>query len=206
MDGPDRMSQGRGMQWFASIGLVLALGVGAAAANTPAAVIQPRPPTAGTQGTAVTAVTAVTPGTALAPGTAVSRWVWPIEPNHVVVHGFDPPATRWSSGHRGVDIAAAVGTSVLAPTDGQVSFVGMVAGRPVLVLTHAGGLRSTFEPVSTTAAVGQLVRRGEAVGTVAAYPGHCAPASCLHWGVLRGATYLDPLALLAGRVILLPMR
>lgn len=191
------------MQWFASVGLVLALGVGAAAANTPAAVIQPRPPTAGTQ---VTAVTAVTPGTALAPGTAVSRWVWPIEPNHVVVHGFDPPATRWSSGHRGVDIAAAVGTSVLAPTDGQVSFVGMVAGRPVLVLTHAGGLRSTFEPVSTTAAVGQLVRRGEAVGTVAAYPGHCAPASCLHWGVLRGATYLDPLALLAGRVILLPMR
>lgn len=170
------------MQWFASVGLVLALGVGAAAANTPAAVIQPRPPTAGTQGTAVTAVTAVTPGTALAPGTAVSRWVWPIEPNHVVVHGFDPPATRWSSGHRGVDIAAAVGTSVLAPTDGQVSFVGMVAGRPVLVLTHAGGLRSTFEPVSTTAAVGQLVRRGEAVGTVAAYPGHCAPASCLHWG------------------------
>jgi len=206
LDGPDRMSQGRGMQWFASVGLVLALGVGAAAANTPAAVIQPRPPTAGTQGTAVTAVTAVTPGTALAPGTAVSRWVWPIEPNHVVVHGFDPPATRWSSGHRGVDIAAAVGTSVLAPTDGQVSFVGMVAGRPVLVLTHAGGLRSTFEPVSTTAAVGQLVRRGEAVGTVAAYPGHCAPASCLHWGVLRGATYLDPLALLAGRVILLPMR
>ena len=194
------------MQWFASVGLVLALGVGAAAANTPAAVIQPRPPTAGTQGTAVTAVTAVTPGAVLAPGTAVSRWVWPIEPNHVVVHGFDPPATRWSSGHRGVDIAAAVGTSVLAPTDGQVSFVGMVAGRPVLVLTHAGGLRSTFEPVSTTAAVGQLVRRGEAVGTVAAYPGHCAPASCLHWGVLRGATYLDPLALLAGRVILLPMR
>ena len=56
------------MQWFASVGLVLALGVGAAAANTPAAVIQPRPPTAGTQGTAVTAVTAVTPGTALAPG------------------------------------------------------------------------------------------------------------------------------------------
>jgi murein DD-endopeptidase MepM/ murein hydrolase activator NlpD len=195
------------MQWFASVGLVLALGVGAAAANTPAAVIQPRPPTAGTQGDRGDRRDCGDAwGTALAPGTAVSRWVWPIEPNHVVVHGFDPPATRWSSGHRGVDIAAAVGTSVLAPTDGQVSFVGMVAGRPVLVLTHAGGLRSTFEPVSTTAAVGQLVRRGEAVGTVAAYPGHCAPASCLHWGVLRGATYLDPLALLAGRVILLPMR
>ena len=154
------------MQWFASVGLVLALGVGAAAANTPAAVIQPRPPTAGTQGTAVTAVTAVTPGTALAPGTAVSRWVWPIEPNHVVVHGFDPPATRWSSGHRGVDIAAAVGTSVLAPTDGQVSFVGMVAGRPVLVLTHAGGLRSTFEPVSTTALRIEAVLKPEFSGGV----------------------------------------
>lgn len=194
------------MQWFASVGLVLALGVGAAAANTPAAVIQPRPSTAGTQGTAVTAVTQGRALTALAPGTAVSRWVWPIEPNHVVLHGFDPPATRWSSGHRGVDIAAAVETSVLAPTDGQVSFVGMVAGRPVVVVAHAGGLRSTFEPVSTTATVGQFVRRGETVGTIAAYPGHCAPSSCLHWGVLRGDTYLDPMALLAGRVILLPMR
>jgi murein DD-endopeptidase MepM/ murein hydrolase activator NlpD len=194
------------MQWFASVGLVLALGVGAAAANTPAAVIQPRPSTAGTQGTAVTAVTQGRALTALAPGTAVSRWVWPIEPIHLVVHGYDPPATRWGTGHRGVDIAAAVETSVLAPTDGQVSFVGMVAGRPVVVVVHAGGLRSTFEPVSTTATVGQSVRRGESVGTIAAYPGHCAPSSCLHWGVLRGDTYLDPMALLAGRVILLPMR
>ena len=65
------------MQWFASVGVVLALGVGAAAANTPAAVIQPRPSTAGTQGTAVTAVTQGRALTALAPGTAVSRWVWP---------------------------------------------------------------------------------------------------------------------------------
>jgi len=194
------------MQWFASVGLVLALGVGAAAANTPAAVIQPRPSTAGTQGTAVTAVTQGRALTALAPGTAVSRWVWPIEPIHLVVHGYDPPATRWGTGHRGVDLAAANGAWVLAPADGQVSFVGMVAGRPVVVVVHAGGLRSTFEPVSTTATVGQSVRRGESVGTIAAYPGHCAPSSCLHWGVLRGDTYLDPMALLAGRVILLPMR
>jgi len=194
------------MQWFASVGLVLALGVGAAAANTPAAVIQPRPSTAGTQGTAVTAVTQGRALTALAPGTAVSRWVWPIEPIHLVVHGYDPPATRWGTGHRGVDLAAANGAWVLVPADGQVSFVGMVAGRPVVVVVHAGGLRSTFEPVSTTATVGQSVRRGESVGTIAAYPGHCAPSSCLHWGVLRGDTYLDPMALLAGRVILLPMR
>ena len=24
---------------------------------------------------------------------------------------------------------------------------------------------------------------------------HCAPAACLHWGLIRGETYLDPLTL-----------
>ena len=45
------------------------------------------------------------------------------------------------------------------------------------------------------------------MATVAATPGHCAPATCLHWGVLRGETYLDPLVLVgAVRVMLLPLR
>jgi hypothetical protein len=50
------------------------------------------------------------------------------------------------------------------------------------------------------------VQRGDLVGRVGAAPGHCAPAACLHWGVRRGEAYLDPVALVAPRrVILLPL-
>lgn len=135
-----------------------------------------------------------------------ARWVWPSDAPHTVVHPFAPPSTRWGSGHRGVDLAAVVGGSIRAPADGQVAFSGMVAGRPVVVIAHPGGLRSTFEPVSATVSVGALVRQGEVIGLLSAQPGHCAPASCLHWGVLRGEVYLDPLSLISGRVVLLPVR
>ncbi|MDQ6716626.1 MAG: M23 family metallopeptidase, partial [Actinomycetota bacterium] len=92
-----------------------------------------------------------------------------------MVHRFLPPEHPWSPGHRGVDLAAAAGQPVRAPTDGVVTFVGVVAGRGVLVLEHAGGLRSTFEPVDAVLPFGAVVRRGDPLATVAATAGHCAP-------------------------------
>lgn len=133
-----------------------------------------------------------------------ARRTWPVAVPHDVLARFDPPATRWGSGHRGVDLGAVAGDPVYAPAAGVVTFAGMVAGRPVLVVAHPGGLRSTLEPVLAGLPLGTLVRAGEQVGQLAAATGHC-PASCLHWGVLRGQTYLDPLAWLRGRVVLLPL-
>jgi murein DD-endopeptidase MepM/ murein hydrolase activator NlpD len=134
------------------------------------------------------------------------RWAWPLLPRPTVLAGFDPPDVRWGSGHRGVDLGATIGQPVLAPTDGVVAFRGVVVDRPVLVVTTGDGLRTTFEPVDSELSVGTVVTRGQTIGTVAATPGHCAPATCLHWGVLSGDTYLDPLALVgAVRVILLPL-
>lgn len=120
-----------------------------------------------------------------------------------VVGSFDPPEVRWGSGHRGVDLAAPSGTAVVAPAAGLVSFVGVVAGRPVVVVDH-GETRSTFEPVEGIVPVGTRVAAGEAVGVLVA--GHaCAATSCLHWGLLRGQEYLDPLGMLSGtKVRLLP--
>jgi hypothetical protein len=70
---------------------------------------------------------------------------------------------------------------------------------------HEGGLRSTFEPVAAVAPVGTPVARGAVVGTVTPTPGHCAPRTCVHWGVLQNETYFDPLSFV-GRapVVLLP--
>ncbi|MGF0116340.1 murein hydrolase activator EnvC family protein [Promicromonospora sp. Marseille-Q5078] len=123
-----------------------------------------------------------------------------------VVHPFDPPAENWLAGHRGVDLASGPGEQVRSPAAGTVSFAGQVAGKPVVVVTHADGLRSTFEPVTAAVGRGDAVGPGDVVGALAGTPGHCAPAGCLHWGVLRGDVYLDPLALLgaAAPIVLLP--
>jgi murein DD-endopeptidase MepM/ murein hydrolase activator NlpD len=85
---------------------------------------------------------------------------------------------------------------VRAAGDGRVTFAGVVAGRGVVVVTHPGGLRTSYEPVDRRLGAGAPVRRGDPLGVLAPSPGHCSPASCLHWGLRRGTTYLDPLALL----------
>ena len=90
---------------------------------------------------------------------------------------------------------------------GTVSFSGVVVGRGVVTITHPDGVRSSLEPVDPLVRVGDRVTTGQAVGLVSGAPGHCAPAVCLHWGVRRGATYLDPLGLLRGfgPIVLLPI-
>jgi hypothetical protein len=50
-----------------------------------------------------------------------------------------------------------------------------------------------------------VVAAGARIGVVEDVLGHCGQESCLHWGLLRGDSYLDPLWLLGlGPVRLLP--
>ncbi len=123
-----------------------------------------------------------------------------------VVARFTAPPQPWARGHRGVDLAAGPGAVIVAPADGVVAFAGMVAGRPVLSVDHAGGLRSTYEPVVTRVAVGDRVTQGQMIGVLADGPGHCS-SSCLHWGARRGDVYVDPLSLIdRPPLVLLPLR
>ncbi|SCE64926.1 Peptidase family M23 [Micromonospora mirobrigensis] len=122
------------------------------------------------------------------------------------VRRFAPPPRPWLPGHRGVDLAGGPGAVVRAPRPGVVLFAGSVAGRPVVTVGHAGGLRTTYEPVRPAVRVGEVVVAGATLGAL--LPGHagCPVAACLHWGLRRGAEYLDPLALVgAGPVRLLPV-
>ncbi|UTT70872.1 M23 family metallopeptidase [Arthrobacter sp. DNA4] len=122
---------------------------------------------------------------------AAPSWQWPLAPRPRVLRPFDPPPKPWLSGHRGVDLEFTAGTQVLSPAAGTVSFAGVVVDRPVITIDHGGGLRSSFEPVESTLAVGATVARGEVIGTV--LPGHCPAAQCLHWGVREGEDYVNPL-------------
>ncbi|OLT26819.1 hypothetical protein BJF83_03380 [Nocardiopsis sp. CNR-923] len=133
-----------------------------------------------------------------------TAWRWPLEPPVAVLRGFDPPERRWLPGHLGVDLAAEPGEEVHAVGPGRVHFAGPVAGTPLVSVVH-GDLRTTYLPVEPSLARGDPVDAGEVIGTVADGPTHCADRPCLHWGLLRGPTHLDPLALLGhGEVRLLP--
>lgn len=133
-------------------------------------------------------------------------WAWPLAPRPEVVSPFDAPTSRWGPGHRGLDLAARPGAQVRAVAAGVVTHRGRVAGRGTITVTHRDGIRSTYEPVTSTLTRGDAVARGEPIGRVGEEPGHCEPAACLHLGALRGRDYLDPLPFFGGvRVILLPV-
>ena len=142
-----------------------------------------------------------------APTTATAAsWGWPLAPRPAVAARFVAPAGPYAPGHRGVDLVAAAGAWVLAPAAGTVAFVGRVAGRGVVSVDHPGGLRTTYQPVAARVSRGEPVDRGAVLGLLEPGPSHCPPVTCLHWGLRRGTTYLDPLALLGGvRVRLLPV-
>ncbi|BBY66145.1 peptidoglycan DD-metalloendopeptidase family protein [Mycolicibacterium helvum] len=134
-----------------------------------------------------------------------ARLVWPLRPPPAMTRAFDAPSPDWQRGHRGVDLAGVPGQPVYAAAAATVVFAGALAGRPVVSLVHAGGLRTSYEPVEAVVQVGQLVDSSTALGRL--LPGHagCPATACLHWGAMWGpasrADYVDPLGLLASTPI-----
>ena len=135
---------------------------------------------------------------------ASGQWRWPVAGSHRVVHPYQPPAHDWLPGHRGVDLGVGSSRVVYAVGVGRVSFIGQIAQRSVIVIAHAGNLRTTYEPVTATVRLGQRVAAGQRIGMLQRNGSHCRP-SCLHLGLKRGTTYLNPLLLFAPtRARLLP--
>ncbi|TQJ56014.1 M23 family metallopeptidase [Streptomyces sp. NBC_00080] len=132
------------------------------------------------------------------PVPAIAR-VWPVGTRPAVLRGWEPPAGPYARGHRGVDLAAPPDAPVRAVAAGRVSFAGRVAGRGVvsveLSATGRPPLRTTYEPVRASVHKGDEVAPGQVVGTVEPTGSHCV-RTCVHWGLLSGRTYLDPLSLL----------
>lgn len=135
-------------------------------------------------------------------------WQAPLPPPLVIERPFTPPATAWSPGHRGVDLAAAPGTHVHAAADGQVVYAGRLAGRFVISIAHpvaiaglGSGWRTTYEGARASVRSGTAVTGGQVIGVLDPRGAHCV---CLHWGLKRGSTYADPLWLLRRPIVLKP--
>lgn len=100
--------------------------------------------------------------------------------------------------HMGLDIAAANGTSFVAPAGGVISFADpalYLTGGTVL-LDHGHGLSSVFLHLSRIdVQVGQRVEQGQPIGAVGATGRASGPH--LHWGFNWFGERLDPALLLS---------
>jgi Peptidase family M23 len=104
---------------------------------------------------------------------------------------FEPPATAFGPGHRGIDYAVASGKVVRAAGAGTVSFAGSVAGGLVVSIDHGAGLTTTYSILSRVdVAAGDEVTEGQFIGiTGRAHPGGFDD---LHFGVKVDGEYVDP--------------
>ena len=102
--------------------------------------------------------------------------------------------------HNGHDIAAQIGTPIIAPSYGKVMLIGdyYFNGKFVMI-NHGYNLISMFLHMNKIQVEkGQLVKKGEIIGTVGNTGMSTGPH--LHWSVLTNNEYIDPLILVKKRL------
>jgi lysostaphin len=87
--------------------------------------------------------------------------------------------------HPGVDLAAAVGITVLAAADGTVAFAGTQGSYgQLVVVNHAQGYQTRYAHLGSIAVkVGQSVRKGQRIATVGTSGNPSSPEPHLHFEV-----------------------
>jgi murein DD-endopeptidase MepM/ murein hydrolase activator NlpD len=157
------------------------------------------PSGASSAGTHPTLPAVISPDASAEPNAAVpsagpagaGTWRWPVL--GAVVRPFEPPEGPYGPGHRGIDIAARVGTTVVAPSVGVVSFAASVGGQLYVTIDHGEGVLSTCSFVSALlVGKGALVSAGTPIAlSGTGHPGSTLPPH-LHFGVRVLGEYVDP--------------
>ena len=130
---------------------------------------------------------------------AYGTYAWPVVGR--IIDPYRPPSSPYGPGHRGMDIAAPVGTSVHAASGGVVAFAGSVAGSLFVSIDHPDGVRTTYGYLSSVAVSrGDVVARDQVIAASGlGHPGKSPPH--LHFGARLDGNYIDPLPLLAPLVV-----
>ena len=132
---------------------------------------------------------------------AAEGWRWPLAGEVITPYrnGGDPYA---SGQHRGIDVAAAAGTPVVAATAGAVRFAGRAgsSGVTVSLRTSDGRFDTSYLHLSSVVVrAGDRVRRGARIGAVGTSGRRSVARPHLHFGVREAGTrhaYHDPLRFL----------
>jgi murein DD-endopeptidase MepM/ murein hydrolase activator NlpD len=154
----------------------------------------------------IAAVTLVAASLCAAPAARAAPWERPVR--GPVVRPFVLSADRFARGqHRGIDVAAQVGSAVRAACGGRVRFAGRVPAGGLTVSVGCGPLVATYQHLGTIAVRrGRLLAAGAAVGTVGRSGDPRDRRPHLHLGARDAATgrYIDPLALLGAGPVRAP--
>ena len=120
---------------------------------------------------------------------------------------LEPPATyggvSYAHFHAAIDIAAPLGTPVIAASDGVVAFIGHLPdGAMIALVAHPGGYVSEYAHLDDTFALppvrtGQVVKAGQVIGFIGLTGITTGPH--LHFAVLKDGAPIDPLSLLSAR-------
>lgn len=104
-----------------------------------------------------------------------------------VIDTFRPPDERWQAGNRGWEYAVQPGMTVRAAGGGVVAFAGTIAGVGYVSLQHPDGFRTTYSWLEQLhVSQGTELEAGTVLGITSAR---------FHFGVKRGADYVDPATL-----------
>ena len=106
---------------------------------------------------------------------------------------------RWGKMHKGIDIAAAVGTPIVASADGQVISAGWNSGGYgyLVEVRHVDGTVTRYGHNSKVlVSVGQLVTQGQAIALMGS-TGHSTGSHCHFEIVLAGKGTVNPLSLIS---------
>jgi hypothetical protein len=135
---------------------------------------------------------------------AAGAWTWPTNGEVLQPFVFDRAHPYAAGEHRGLDVAAAAGDSVLAPRAGTITFAGSVpgSGLSVTIATDDGYAVTLTHLGSLTVARGAQVAEGGVVGHAGAGGDGEHPQPYVHLGVRIASEaqgYVDPAALLPAR-------
>ena len=134
--------------------------------------------------------------------TGAERWTWPVHGEVITAYSNDNSHPYAGGMHRGIDIAAGIGTTVAAARSGRVTFAGPLgsSGITVAVATADGRYVTSYLHLSRVAvARGESVGTGREIGAVGTTGKRSAEQPHLHFGVRRAGParlYLDPMTLL----------
>lgn len=124
-----------------------------------------------------------------------SGFVWPCPSSRRITSEFGPrsqPVPGASTNHKGIDIGASHGSSIVAAAAGRVttSTYSGSAGN-YIVISHGNGLSTVYMHCSALyVSVGEAVSAGQSIAAVGSTGFSTAPH--LHFGVIKNGAYVNP--------------
>ena len=125
-----------------------------------------------------------------------SGFLWPCPASHRITSGFgnrEVPMAGASANHRGIDIGAPTGSSILAAASGRVTTAtyNYSAGNYV-VISHGNGVSTVYMHASALyVSEGESVSQGQKIAAVGSTGYSTGPH--LHFGVIVNGSYVNPL-------------